>query len=374
VSATVLMKEPLKSAEQVVIGGRPIERLVLRDELTEDIPSFLDAVVVPGRGMNLLALRANLPGKSEVNVLHTLPLAEAKKFLDNDDDASGTNAFRIGCAVLLPWANRIRGRLVDRGRKVETEINGEIRFLDANWSGEREGAERHAIHGLLLRSPFEVIDRRKEKAAVVLRGKFSGGNFEGRWFSQLDSYVEYELSRSALDIRIEVRNVGSERCPVGMGVHPYFNLLSGDRSQARLRLPITERALVNNYDDVFPTGELEAVKGSAYDFGAKGGASLGSMHIDDMFTDVQFDAEGRATAEIIDPAANYGLRMSTDSKSVNAFQVYSVPGKAFIAAEAQTNWNDPFSPVWTGRNTGMLSLQPGESATLKVRFELFLPG
>jgi galactose mutarotase-like enzyme len=65
--------------------------------------------------------------------------------------------------------------------------------------------------------------------------------------------------------------------------------------------------------------------------------------------------------------------MSTNSKSVNAFQVYSVPDKAFIAVEAQTNWNDPFGPVWTGRNTGMKSLQPGESATLNIRFELFLP-
>jgi galactose mutarotase-like enzyme len=306
-----------------------------------------------------------------VDVLHTLPLAEAQKFLDRDDDASGTNAFRIGCAILAPWANRIRGRSTDG--KIEAEFKGEVRYLDANWSGERENAERHAIHGLLLRAPFEVIERRDGDGVYTLKGKFSGGNFDGHWFSQLDTYVEYKLSRHALDIEIEVRNVGSELCPVGMGVHPYFNLPSGDRAQARLHLPISERALVNNYDDVFPTGELEAVKGSAYDFAAKGGAILGSMHIDDMFTDVQFDAEGRATAEIVDPAANYGLRLSTDSKTVNAFQVYSVPNKAFIAAEAQTNWNDPFSPIWTGRNTGMQSLQPGESATLKVRFELFLP-
>jgi len=361
------------SDERIEIGGRPIERLICRDSFREGRPSFLDAVVAPGRGMNLLALRANLPGKGDVDVLHTLPLADAKQFLDHDDDASGTNAFRIGCAILLPWANRIRGRLVDVGRKVEAEINGEVRRLDANWSGEREGAERHAIHGLLLRAPFNVIERHEENALVVLKGKYSGGNFDGRWFSQLDSYIEYRLSPHSLDIKIEARNVGDEPCPVGIGVHPYFNLPSGDRANARLRLPISERALVNNYDDVFPTGELETVKGSAYDFAAKGGAPLGSMHMDDMFTDVQFGTDGRATTEIIDSAANYGLRMSTNSRSVNAFQVYSVPGKAFIAAEAQTNWNDPFSPIWTGRNTGMQSLQPGESATLNIRFELFLP-
>jgi aldose 1-epimerase len=361
-------------AKSIEIGGRPIERLICHDPLKEEeAASFLDAIVVPGRGMNLLALRAHLPGRGEVDVLHTLPVTEAKKFLDTEDDASGTNAFRIGCAILAPWANRIRGRSTDGGRKVEVEFNDEIRYLDANWSGEREGAERHAIHGLLLRAPFTLIERADKGGIVTLRGKFSGGDFNGHWFSQLDAYVEYQLSRSALEIKIELQNIGSQICPVGMGVHPYFNLPSGDRSQARLRLPITERALVNNYDDVFPTGELEAVKRSAYDFAAKGGAPIGSTHIDDMFTDVQFDADGRATAEIIDPAANYGLRLSTGSKSVSAFQVYSVPGKSFIAAEAQTNWNDPFSPIWTGRNTGMQNLQPGESATLNVRFELFLP-
>jgi aldose 1-epimerase len=367
------MEPKSNSDERIEIGGRAIERLTCRNSYSEGRPSFVDAVVAPGRGMNLLALRAHLPGKGDVDVLHTLPLADAKQFLDHDDDASGTNAFRIGCAILLPWANRIRGQLIEGGHKVEAEINGEVRRLDANWSGEREGAERHAIHGLLLRAPFNVIERREEIDLVVLKGKYSGGNFDSRWFSQLDSYVEYRLSRHSLDIKIEVRNVGNELCPVGIGVHPYFNLPSGDRSQACLRLPISERALVNNYDDVFPTGELEAVKGSAYDFAAKSGANLGSMHLDDMFTDVRFDADGRAIAEVVDPASNYGLRMSTNSKSVNAFQVYSVPDKAFIAVEAQTNWNDPFGPVWTGRNTGMKSLQPGESATLNIRFELFLP-
>jgi galactose mutarotase-like enzyme len=364
------MEDKSKSVE---IGGRPVERLICNDPFSEDRTSFLDAIVAPGRGMNLLAVRAHLPGKGAVDVLHTLPLGAAEKFLDDDDDASGTNAFRIGCAILLPWANRIRGRLSEDGRKIEVAIGGRPRYLDANWSGEREGAERHAIHGLLLRAPFEVIERRDESGTAVLKGKFSGGDFGGRWLSQLDSYVKYRLGRNALDIRIEARNVGTEPCPVGMGVHPYFSLPSGNREQARLRLPIAARALVNNYDDVFPTGELESVKGSAYDFTIKGGAALGSMYVDDMFTDVQFDASGRATAEIVDPAANYGLRMSTDSRSVNAFQVYAVPGKAFIAAEAQTNWNDPFNPIWTGRDTGMQLLQPGESTTLSVRFELFLP-
>ena len=38
--------------------------------------------------------------------------------------------------------------------------------------------------------------------------------------------------------------------------------------------PGQQMALVNNYDDVFPTGKLKPVKGTKYDFNAADGKAL----------------------------------------------------------------------------------------------------
>ena len=48
---------------------------------------------------------------------------------------------------------------------------------------------------------------------------------------------------------------------MGIGSHPYFSIPSGVRAQARLRIPASKLAVVNNYDDVFPTGQLVEASG-----------------------------------------------------------------------------------------------------------------
>jgi galactose mutarotase-like enzyme len=53
--------------------------------------------------------------------------------------------------------------------------------------------------------------------------------------------------------------------------------------------------------------------------------------------------------------------------------VFSPVDRAVVAIEPQFNWIDPYSPVWGGRETGMVSLEPGASVSYSVRLELFQP-
>ena len=62
--------------------------------------------------MNLLQIKAFIPGKGEINLLDSPPLPEAKKILDEGDDEFGNKAFQLGAAILFPYMNRIRGRLL----------------------------------------------------------------------------------------------------------------------------------------------------------------------------------------------------------------------------------------------------------------------
>lgn len=319
--------------------------------------------------MNLLRLRALVPGLGEVDVLHSPSLQEAAEQLNGTDgDFMGVHSFRFGGAILLPFANRIRGKLQPDGRAIETKILHRDVRLPADWSGKHPGAEKCSMHGLILASKMTIAEMSDDHVIATL----DAGDFDHHWLSDTQVQVKGKLRSSAFELSVTARNTGDSLLPVGIGWHPYFSLPSRNREQARLHLPARKRALVNNYDDVFPTGQIEPVAGTPYDFTAADGAALGERYFDDSFLDLEKTADGYTRVEIFDPQAHYGVRLTALSPEMRALQVYSPPGQTFVVVEQQFNLADPFSSVWPKDvNTGMVILEPGHDVTWAVRLELF---
>lgn len=341
---------------------------------TSNEPQFLSVQVLPGRGMNLFQIRAFVPGKGEINLIASPSVEEASKLLaGGPDDPYGNESFKLGGAILVPFANRIRGKLSADGKTIETQIDGKPATLLANWQGKNPGAEKHAMHGMILDAKFEDVNVANNADESHVEGTFHAGNFGGHWFSSADVSVRTTLRDSYVDMEVTVKNVGQETLPLGIGWHPYFAFPSGDRQQARLHIPATRRAIVNNYDDVFPTGKIVPMAGSAYDFTPAAGAPLKTLFLDESFIDLKRQADGSVVTEVIDPAADYGLRITAFSKDVSAIQVYSPPEKSFVAIEPQFNYGDPYGKEWGKTRTGMIEVKPGESATYHVRLEMFQP-
>src|SRR5262249_21060745 len=360
----------------VSIGGEPVVVLKRPQNADQTKPQFLTATVVPGRGMAVLQLTAYVPGKGEVDVFTAPSLGEAKDLLDNQDDNFGNKIFTIGGAFLVPFANRIRGKVSADGSDLTTTVAGKEVQLPANWSGKNPGAEMHAIHGLMLRSKFEGIQQRSTPAASTVSGIFHAGNWDGHWPSNTDMSVRVVLSNQAVEFTLTAKNVGKEPLPMGIGWHPYFSIPSGERKQARLHLPAAKVAGMNNYDDVFPTGEVHpvAMGDGKYDFTAPDGKALDDIYLDDNFQDLKRDATGgSATSTVIDPAGKYGIRIRAVSPEIKSIQVYSPPDKSFVALEPQFNLPDPYGSEWKNAQTGMVLLKPGETTTWRVRLELFTP-
>lgn len=348
------------------IGGHPMVRLQARDPPPEG-PAFLEATVLPGRGMMLLQAQLRLASGEVVEALSAPdPTAAARALNGGPDDFAGNASFSFGGAILAPYANRIRGRPIDGARQIETSVAGHTLRLPRNWGGKATGAEQYAMHGLIL----DVAVPWRQEAPDQLRGRLQAGDFGGRWPGRTVLEFEWRLAHGGLALRVTAENIGSEPVPMGLGWHPYFAVPSGDRRQARLRLPARSRLLVNNYDEVLPTGVVEPVAGSAYDFSPPGGRALQDSYLDDCFTDLQRD--GRlAVAEIFDPGANLGLRIASASPQVSAMQVYAPPDKAFAVVEPQFNLADPYGAEWMGRATGMTLIAPGASASYDVRVTAF---
>jgi len=114
--------------------------------------SFLEATLLPGRGMNVFQVRGRVAGLGEIDLLHSPGLPEASRQMSGGrDDFMGVHSFRFGGALLVPFANRIRGRLLPDGCALDTDLLGRTVRLPADWQGKHPGAEKCAIHGLILR-------------------------------------------------------------------------------------------------------------------------------------------------------------------------------------------------------------------------------
>lgn len=343
------------------------------------IPGFVSAEVLPGHAMMLLQIVASFPGLGEVQVLASPERPAALATLAANDATAvggdhGNSDFSMGAAFLAPYANRIPGELAPDGATIVTRVLDRPVRLPANWGGTQPGAPRYAMHGLTLGCPVQQVTRHTDEQKDSVSGVLDAGDFHGHWLSRTRLEYRIGLSSSALSASVIARNVGSEQLPVGIGWHPYFALPSGRRDQARLRIPARERLLVDNYDDVLPTGAVVPVRGTTYDFSGVRGRELGSMYLDDCFVSLERTATGGVVCEVIDPSAHYGVRVIATSPQVRAVQVFAPPERDVVALEPQFNWADPFGGEWApGTDTGMVLLNPGEQTSYDVRLELFVP-
>lgn len=353
------------------IGGEKIVTLS-RTATSSTKPEFTSVTLAPGRGMELLQITANFPGKGSVDVLASPDLADAAKMLNREDDVFGNLSYRLGAAFLVPYPNRIRGKLSADGKTLTTEWQGHTITLPANNIGKEAGAERHAMHGLILKAKAEDVRVKNIPGGQAVTATIHAGDFGGHWLAKTDLEFTIALTADAVDASIVAKNVGAEAEPIAIAWHPYFNLPSGDRTQVRLRIPATQTAEIDNYDNVFPTGKFHPVEGTRFDFRAPGGRALDKEFFDDNWSNIEWK-NGVATVRVIDPAAKYGVDIEGLSKEISSIQLYAPPAKSFVAIEHQYNFADPFGKEWGSTDTHMVTLKPGQSTKWHVRLHVFVP-
>jgi galactose mutarotase-like enzyme len=356
------------------VNGVPAVTLSRKPTPGATKPEFTSVTLLPGRALLVQQITAFFPGKGEVNVLAE-PLGnleEAAKTLNEKDTPNGDLSYRMGAAFLFPYPNRIRGKLSADGKTLTTEWKGHTITLPANNIGTQPTAERHAMHGLILKTPVEDLKVVHTADGGSVSGVIHGGNFDGHWLSKTDLVIKVTLTADGVDASIIAHNVGNESEPVAIAWHPYFNLPSGDRTQVRLHVPASAMAQVDNYDNVFPTGKLVPVAGTPYDFQALEGKALGGQFLDDNFSHLQ-SSGGPIVVTITDPAAHYGVHIEGLTPNIKTIQVYAPPAKNFMAVEHQFNFADPFGKEWGNMDTDMVTLEPGKSTTWHVRLKVFVP-
>lgn len=183
--------------------------------------------------------------------------------------------------VLVPWPNRLEdGRYEFDGREFQLPLT--------------EPPNGNAIHGLVRWVAWTVAERARDR--VVMRHVIHP---QPGYPFIVSVEIEYELSDSGLSVRTTATNLGPAACPFGAGAHPYLTLGTETVDTLALRVPAHSVMVFDGRG--IPVG-TESVEGTAFDFRVD--RPIGETVLDNAFTDLARDPDGRARAVLRSPAGD----------------------------------------------------------------------
>ncbi len=238
--------------------------------------------------------------------------------------------------VLAPWPNRLG--------------DGRYRFGNTEAQAALDEPEHmNAIHGLVRWVPWQL----EVKAQNLVAARCELFPTPGYPFV-LDLMVEYRLGRDGLTVSTVATNVGRNTLPFGIGFHPYLRPSAGIDT-ALLQLPARERLMLDERG--LPTGEIQPVEGTEYDFTER--RAVGPTRLDTAYTGFDRGRDRRAWAELADPGDDAGTRLWMD-EGFDYLMCYTgdtlVEGRRrAVAVEPMTCPPDAFR---SGR--GLITLEPGQ--------------
>ncbi len=360
---------PVNNQPNLATGPGGQEPVILRRsaDAIDGEPEFLSATLLPGRGMNLLQLTAAVPGKGEVPILLSPSLEDASRVLTGaGEDANGSVSTTFGAAILAPWAGRLTGAPTSSASTLESVWDGERITFPPSRLGNTI-----STMGLMLDRQADSVSTDTIPDGRAATAIYHAGSFSGAWPSMMDITVRAELAGRVFDLTITEQNTGQVPEPAGIGWHPVF-AISGNRADARVTIPSITKIEVDRRTNL-PTGKTVLTGGTTADLLRARGTRLDDMNLNDTYTNLQAGILGDGpVAEIRDPAAGYGIRLTPLTASIKFMRVVAPADAQWISIEPDTNVDDPFGHEWPNPDdTGLVSLQPGDTLQWHVRLEIF---
>ncbi len=182
-------------------------------------------------------------------------------------------------APLIPWPNRLAdGRYSFAGQDHQLALT--------------EPEKGNAIHGLLRWRSWGVAEH--EASRVVVASRLLP--LPGYPFA-LDVAIAYELGEDGLSVSTTAENIGDQPCPYGHGQHPYLSPGQGLIDACTLQVD-AETLIDTDPERQLPTGR-RPVHGTDLDL--REPRPIDGLKIDNAFTDLTRDPEGRAYIRLLAP-------------------------------------------------------------------------
>jgi aldose 1-epimerase len=277
--------------------GRAVHRVVLQNDLL--------AVSILTHGAVLQSVRL-------AGVAHDLTLGS-----DRLQDYLGDLCYHG--SVIAPVVNRLSGASAQLGARA---LQFERNFLGRHVLHSGSAGVQHAL--------WDIADHGPDHVTLALSLADGAGGFPGHRAVQ----ARYTLAGDTLRLDVQVRS--DQDTLWNAANHSYWNL-DGGRDFTGHRLQIDAAHYLPTTDAFFPTGEIVAVGGTAYDFRQPHVLGPGTPPLDNCFCLSQAQTALRPVLTLRG-ASGITLRLSTTEAGV---QLYDCRHDHYrgLAIEAQ-NWPD----------------------------------
>jgi aldose 1-epimerase len=234
-------------------------------------------------------------------------------------------------AVLFPFANRInKGQYNYQGTSYQLKCN--------------ETSRGHAMHGLVYRQAFDLLDSTMNEDAGIIRFVYQQDDQAMGFPFSFKTILTYTLRNEGLSLEVTVENTGSQAFPFSLGWHPYF--YSQNLEESILSMRSQEKIQTNEV--MIPTGI------QFHEF-------PNPLPLDQEEFDTGFILE---VADIAYKTPDYTLRMHIDQDMNKPYvQLYIPKHRQSIAIEPMTAATDCYNNGWGTRE---LLPQKSYAATWKL--------
>ncbi len=195
-----------------------------------------------------------------------------------DDISQYPNGRLGGIPFLAPWAD-----LLDEQAFWANGKRYGFNMTLGNVRGERP------IHGLLTYSPlWQVTEVAADARSAHVSSRLEFWKYPdlmAQWPFAHDYQVTYSLADGVLEVKTTITNLSADRMPVAIGFHPFFQIPDIPRDEWTAHLAARVHVVADEHQ--IPTGEMRPLD-------IPNPLLLRGQTLDDGFTDLERDADGRA--------------------------------------------------------------------------------
>ncbi len=259
-----------------------------------------------------------------------------------------------GIPLLAPFANRLD--------EPAFYANGKKYTFDMELGNIRGGAI--PIHGFVTGSKdWELVEAKSDGKSAWVTSRLDFHR-NPQWMKQFPFAhtitMTYRLADGALEVRTRLDNASREPMPIAIGFHPYFELNEGSREEWTVSIPAKTHWLLA--PNKIPTGETQPIEKLLPNPRT---VSLKGLTLDDGFSDLERDAQGRAVVSLKGKTQQVDVLLGPKYKVVLVYLPQAIPPGASkrgaVAIEPMAGVTNSMNLAHKGRYKELQSIPPNGS-------------